>query len=400
MLSGSSKKLVILDPGLKGLSGHHVAVLDTLSALRDKLSIQVWCNNTASEGVLDKVANLGFTAKLFFSSEFYGYLFEPASLAKLAPQLNQLVAEYCRALVDIGSDNQTTILMHTLDWYHLWAFSLAMQQYERKHGVLLSEISLMLMFNPLGDSGQDLCVTPIYSSACRNLLKHTNITFYAADYEIAHDVSSLLELDEILPIHPCVVTSVDPHQLQQLKREQGDYLLLYCGDAKANKGFNALPQLLAQCLSVKNSSTQYVIHYTNLSDDPQLSETETELELFAGQDSRVVIKKGFLDDIKINKLIANCRALILNYDSQVYQNKTSGIIWLAARYNTPLLLNTQSWLEREAKRLGLPHCQLTNESLVNIGSSIKACGLSGRDSQYKQQLFASFSDWLLDRVLK
>jgi hypothetical protein len=153
-------------------------------------------------------------------------------------------------------------------------------------------------------------------------------------------------------------------------------------------------------LSVKNGATRFVIHYTNLSDDPQLAETETQLELLARQDHRVVIEKGFIDDKKINQLIANCRALILNYDSQVYQHKSSGIIWLAAKYNTPLLLNKQSWLEREARRLGLPHCQLTNKSLVNIGSSIKACGLSGIDNQYKQQLFASFSDWLLDKVLK
>ncbi|MDG3088657.1 hypothetical protein P7F88_22370 [Vibrio hannami] len=388
----TSKKLIVADPGLESLSGHHAAVLDVLKEPGNKnLEVDIWCSNRASQEVQDYVSKSGYSVTPFFSTEFYGYYFQPAKLAERQVEIRLLASEYHRMLTADQNNSSTTILFHTMDWFHLWALSLAVKQHSISKNELPNML-VLLMFNPLIKLGDEV-TTPLYSSACRYLFQHPTIKMYAGDYETASQVSKLLDINECLPVHPCLISG----EITYSPASKTNKCLLYCGDAKANKGFNQLPEILDTILGGGvDESIEYVIHYTNTSIDPELKNTESRLFRIAQAYKSLTLVKGFISQSELETLISSSSSMVMNYDPVVYQHKSSGMVWLAAKYGTALICLTDSWLNREADRLGLENVQISPEHLEGALSFLSK--KKQLPTTYYRQLFQPFSHWLNEQI--
>src|SRR3546814_12812151 len=61
-----------------------------------------------------------------------------------------------------------------------------------------------------------------------------------------------------------------------------------------------------------------------------------------------------LSDEHLHEALAASSVFYMNYDAEPYAHKTSGLLWLAAWYRLPVAVPPGTWLEREARRLGVP----------------------------------------------
>ncbi|NKF50070.1 hypothetical protein G3R49_05740 [Shewanella sp. WXL01] len=393
-------RLIVADPGLTSVSGHHAAVLDVLNCealLEQNVKVEVWHSKGADETVTKLVEDKKAASKQFFSAAFYNYIFEPARLKDQQRQIKTLVSEYQTLLLLSGDSGRNSVLFHTMDWYHLWALSLAAKWAFKASGKL-PNIILLLMFNPLNQTSK-YHTAPLYGIACKVLSGFEQVKIFAGDYETSIEVSSLIGVDR-LPLHPCLVVSDVNVASIESYTSKSKSLLLYCGDAKANKGFNELPHLLEQLIgrvsSIDSGEIELVIHYTNLSSDIELQETEQKLDQIAYKFDKLRLIKGFIPEAQMATLISSSSAMLMNYDEKVYQHKSSGMVWLAAIYNTPLICLTDTWVNREAARLGLSHIHTQPFLLHQAIEGMFGSGVM--PSRYYKNIFRPFSCWLSNQL--
>src|SRR3546814_18598958 len=79
----------------------------------------------------------------------------------------------------------------------------------------------------------------------------------------------------------------------------------------------------------------------------------------------------------------------MNYDAEAYAHKTSGLLWLAAWYRLPVAVPPGTWLEREARRLGVPLIP-QGKALTPANAVVQARAF---DKRYFQTVFTPFHDW-------
>src|SRR3546814_11688611 len=80
----------------------------------------------------------------------------------------------------------------------------------------------------------------------------------------------------------------------------------------------------------------------------------------------------------------------MNYDAEAYAHKTSGLLWLAAWYRLPVAVPPGTWLEREARRLGVPLIP-QGKALTPANAVVQARAFGKRSFQ---TVFTPFHDWL------
>ena len=85
------------------------------------------------------------------------------------------------------------------------------------------------------------------------------------------------------------------------------------------------------------------------------------------------------------------------HDNESYQNKTSGLLWIAAWYRLPAVFLRSSWLTREAFRLGLPFAIAGQESLIFAEEHDLIVPSSGYGEEeicrYRHILYRPFWEW-------
>jgi len=92
------------------------------------------------------------------------------------------------------------------------------------------------------------------------------------------------------------------------------------------------------------------------------------------------------------KILRKIDGVICTYDTNVYQYKSSGLIWMLAFFNKPLIVSGSCWLSREAERLNVPF--VINHALdVKCFSEMKAVE-SPSNSSYADRLFRPLLAWL------
>ena len=132
-------QLVILDPGLREIGGHHpafiLALLGTDLFTRDDTRLRVFANTAFTpNAVLDnETHNVEYTP--FFENGFYRYFYKSTHHPELPSFIRRLTAQYLAAIKQVteadyqpGTVNgcSSILLIHTLGWEHATALANAL----------------------------------------------------------------------------------------------------------------------------------------------------------------------------------------------------------------------------------------------------------------------------------
>lgn len=399
--------IVILDSGLKELSGHHPSIVMLLNnsplVKNGTLHIDVLGNKKSNQELKDYLYKESVHFIPHFDTEFYQHFYSNGSLNSFTSYVQKLTKEYIVSLRKYSSMD-VTFLHHTLNWEHALSLSLALEI------VGLSQQHIVcLMFNPY-TSANDITYREQriirFGLGFRALSKKSNVKFFAADFETRKAYMDLLG-DALIDYHPCGLISKEHLEDIKYRSKDSENIILYFGDAKDNKGFLDLPKIVKGITEGNNNkNTNYIIHYTITNDRDDLAVVERELHCLAKKDNRIKLYSDFMSDVDRHRIWMECSSIVINYDEKLYANQSSGILWLSAAYEFEVHFLTQSWLNREAVRLGLKNKYHSNiPELVHyfsnkVNSNLSTNELPKKFTLYKDVLLSDFTDWLVDTVDK
>jgi hypothetical protein len=422
-------KIVIPDPGLREYGGHHPAMINaianTQAVITGDMQLEVYCNKACSEDFITNSQSKQVTINKHFETDFYQYFYQSQSLATLNTYINQLTKEYLsvfeKQLASESKDNainknsRTLFLYHTLNGEHATALGAAIAIYNKQYSFPL-QYCVFLMFNPVkynekGEFNSQHFIS--FKVGFSLLAKQKGVQFHASEGELQQSYQHLFtrksnqqEISEFhnqtnreIEIHPCGLLSQHNKDIQKVKR-----VILFTGDAKVNKGFSTLPEIVKQVTKhITDSDVEFIIQYTITNNCEELNKIDGRLQLLAKVDRRIKLTTRFWSHAELHENFAKANSIVFNYDSSVYQTQSSGVLWLAASYNLNMIFLTSNWLIREAGKLD---CQFSLCNYINLSKKIHKYFMQNGVSfdkvpinKYRKLLFQDIGEWLLKESL-
>nr|WP_320136360.1 hypothetical protein [uncultured Amphritea sp.] len=402
------KHVVILDPGLREFGGHHPAMIEALGCssviVQKELKITVYANQDCGENLQVKLSKNEIDIIPYFKSDFYRYFYSKEKLSFFNLYIKTLANEYYQAMC-VFEYKAVDFLYHTLNWEHASALYLAIGLYQKRGGKNHQHL-VCLMYNPsstddYGDIDKSRYLK--FHLGFSALSKLSNVSLYAAEYELTKNYQAML--GQAIGWHPCGLLSAQYIEEINVNKNKKNGILLYIGDAKQNKGFLALPSLLEQLMeTISDPNSEFIIQYTITNDSKELADADAALLKLQSKDRRVVLYRHFLSAEEMHQLWLNTAYIVFNYGESAYRYQSSGVLWLAAAYKVNLYLMTDTWLNREAKRLGCNYYECKNiKQLVQcVSDNIKYVehkNIEMHDgSEYSQRLFSDLGEWLVEKL--
>ncbi|NQZ87261.1 MAG: hypothetical protein HRT54_06740 [Colwellia sp.] len=409
--------LVLLDPALREFGGHHPGIIASLSKAvaitENKFKLLVYANENCSSALIEQLSvTNSIVIQKYFKTDFYQNFYSKEKVETFNTYIQTLANEYYSAFKK-HETTPTTFYYHTLNWEHAYALSLAISlfnhKYEQRHQHLVC-----LMYNPCDFQKDNIDKDRLFkfSLGFRLLGKEKGVSFFATEYELAKHYENILEHK----IDWCPCGLISSRHLNEISSKSSDEfnnkhkVLLYLGDAKVNKGFLALPDMLKDLTkSIIGKNITFTIQYTITNNDDKLTSTDRQLQEISRKNSQVIIITEFLTDKKMHQLLLQTNHIIFNYNEWVYSHQSSGVLWLAAAYKMHIYLLTNTWLNREAKRLTCNHYTACNSrELVEIlnlntrekyAANIKCSTLNCKHIKlYKSRLFSDIGNWLNEKL--
>ncbi|WP_112478440.1 hypothetical protein [Vibrio variabilis] len=407
------KQLVILDPGLKELSGHHPAsieaIVNALDVSLDALNhprISVYCHKEISTSYVEQKRQQGVEVNAHFSTEYYQYFYQSPTRQQLIHYTLNLASEYYQAILkavenkDAGS---TVIWCHTLGWQHAQALYLALSnahQTVSTSKLRPYRVIVGLMYHPLSRlpklEPEVITRKMHHELALKRLSSLSSVQLLAADFEIQDYYQRLLKRP--IDIQPCLLLGQESKLQRQCWQHSKNQVLLFTGDAKPDKGFTQLPDLIRSVVP-NCPEQQFIVQYTLTNQSSSLASIESQLKQLSNTYSNLTLVDRFLEHQELMTLFQTSETIVLNYDSETYQYQSSGVLWLAAFFDLKVITLTKNWLEREAKRLisEVTYCEKKTEIVTSITKKLslyKNEKKFGNTGHYKKFLFAPLNSWL------
>lgn len=389
-----ASRIVILDPGLSCKGGHHAGLVSTrLEYEGSEAKYDLVCHND-----LDLDFEKELESRFNVSRQFYFNFYE-SGCAKTEPHktqeyIHRVSYEFLGVFRRIRESTSESILYvyPSICWQHALSLSTVIANYQVASSGCVHIICLM--FSPYDED-----MSHYSSLGFRFLLNESNVKCYASDIETSRLYQHAFNLSKELPIHPCYLDNwlkkCESHNKSGDKKNIN--VGLYIGDARENKGFCSIPEILVKLLSSSDHSISYIIQYTINSLNPEIIKTSELILEIAIKEPRVKVNKGFLPTDKLRELIKGLDFVVFSYDPRVYRDKSSGILWLCIWCQCHLLFfNENTWLVREAERLGAQFTIVNRKHLhfflsgsLNVWRKKKNFLL-----EYKNQFFKPFWEWL------
>lgn len=378
--------VVIPDPGLREYAGHHPAIIEAIANTKShsngEFRLSVFCHKECSSDLISRMRELGVSVVQHFSMNFYGEVSHANGYLEAAEYINTLTVEYINTLQENHGSGDLLYLFHTLDWQHAIALSSAISIVE-KSNERKSKYVVCLMFDPSCISSTEKWDVPLtYSVAFRMLTKHDSVSVYASDYETRERYEKVV--GKKINIHPCML--IGDETIPE-RHEKAEGIILHVGDAKPEKGFMDLPYLLRKYTSeIDSPSVEFIVQYSISNENEDLRDVERKIKCLAEKDDRIRVIDHFISQDDIGSLFLRSCRIIFNYDQDEYQNKSSGVLWLAVKNNLDMVFLTDNWLSREAKRLA---CILEGDQC----SSFNSGGLKNHTCYYAK-IFSNLGLWI------
>ncbi|WP_406827622.1 hypothetical protein [Microbulbifer sp. ARAS458-1] len=424
--------MIVLDPALGPEGGHHVALLERVhSALESgecSSPVEFYSSRKIRKS-LERFATDQIRITPFFDTNFYRYSATLPNIAEANGFIAALGKEYLAALKRVFTESvlideadptapqrahrngKLIIFYPAMQWVHLMAVQFALRLIGSAVSGHQVEHRVCLMYNPgRNHTGEVMNVAEwlSYKMACKSIAAYASVKLYASDYELAEHFGRLLELDSPLPLHPQYLAEMGDLAAPPAVQKSGKKIGIYFGDAKSDKGFNRLPELLEQVIPTIGADDQVVIQYTSQGNCPRVLAAEEKIRKFAQGEPRLSVISRYLPAEEIQAILFSLDVFVFTYDVHHYQNKSSGFLWLLADKSCQLIFLGESWLSREATRLRLNVCVCAFNQLSEVlqglfvegrlayseGSKNSSSAYGGVESEYRERLFAPFFQWL------
>lgn len=383
-----------MDPGLREIGGHHpgfVSALSDIKSVRDgSTKVTVYGHAKLNEFKAGK-ANI----IRHFTTRFYKYFRNKPTFEQKNKYISVLTLEYLQIFERYNKriNRDVIFLYHTLCKEHAQALNLAIQlnkptNHKLKHCVFL-------MFTP--PPRNDISCYLDYTMSFKALSKNNNVQLFASDQETLHYNEESIR--KTIKLHPCIFTSnVDKSNCNN-NEKMFSRVLLFIGDAKSEKGFLELPKVMRSLTELpKSEKYEFVLQFTCGKYDKRILRAKDEIFRLAESDPRFCVHNGFWNESQITSEFKKADTIVLNYDKHTYQNKSSGVLWMAASRNLTMLFLTDSWLNREAERLGCNSTLTSSQALPIIVRQKLALQpkkqLTAEQADYREKIFKDFGDWI------
>jgi hypothetical protein len=398
------KVIWVFDPGMMEAGGHHAALAETLCQAKTRqkgASIRVFAHQLLDEQLRKRLAESGISTELSFTGMFYKYFHDGAELgpAGLQKYIRVLALEYKQLLeqaVQYSRQHAVVIFLPCLNWEHATALSYAINQTQL--GLSQSNMKLVAcaMYSPNSNDQGSSIKSVWYKMAFEALAKYSFVSLYCSEQELSNAYTDLLPVQE-WKVHPCYLMDWSGIRSQSDSETTSSAstkrYLLYMGDAKVDKGFNLLPEVLQKGLAASGADVEFVIQFTLAWEYPEIMATVDSLKKWALTEPRLKLHHGFWSNQDMVKMLRQIDGAICTYDVNEYQHKSSGLIWILAFFNIPLVIAGKCWLSREAERLDV--VLTVDESLaINCFTKLKTV-TAPISSSYHNALFAPLLAWLL-----
>ena len=286
------KSVFVIDPGMMEAGGHHAALLETLIETRQNdVNLSVFTHVELDNELYVKSIDSGIDVYRHFKTNFYQH-YEDSYYLKLSgvqTYIRLLAWEYSQALSFIAQQNENMVKIvcfyPCINWEHASALSLALASITKSP---LLHHKVCCMFQPLKSSKE---IDLYYKSAFRQLRKNSEVRLYASDWETKIYYDSLdLYIDDF---HPCYL--LPWHKLKVAEKQKSiiPNVLVYFGDAKVNKGFCKLPDLVERLLLVYERNIRITIQFTMAWENPALETAIRELKSLAKVYDEVILESRF-----------------------------------------------------------------------------------------------------------
>jgi len=382
----------LFDPALGVVNGHHLAACERYIELAERgCKVRVIANEAFEGALCDRLKKAG--------AEVWPILRHPIYF----PPEDQQGVTATRAMLGMAMDirkvlrasrqekQEVTFFYPTVDWLYAKALALALSaepvpSHNQRHLALL-------MAGPWETNrGRDIARGRMcYTLALRALDRHRSVKLLVASGEHAAHYRALPTEGVLLPsLCPCFLANWEEVPGEAERK----HLLLFAGDPRPDKGFLSLPELVRQVLEVDAWRELSIwIQHTPIPDwdDGTLQEAARAILEMSQSDPRIRYTNGTWSEMELQKAIRNAAVVFLNYDQQAFANKTSGILWLAGFYRTPVAVPRNTWLWREATRLGCPTYDIERVFPCDFTAPSETPSVS----DYRKELYRSFPDWVL-----
>lgn len=378
---------MVIDPGMMEAGGHHAALLETLCKTdKEGVKLTVFSHVQLDNVLADKASSAEIEIHRHFKTNFYQHYENNLTLKieGLQQYIRHLAAEYLSAFSFIAEQHpqQETICFYPcLNWEHASALSLAITFIQNEQ-ILLHKVCCM--FTP---SERDELSSFYYGLAFRKLTKHSNVELYATDWETREYYSSLnIQMNGF---HPCYLLHWQKNDSERLEHKSPPHFLLYMGDAKENKGFVQLPELVESYITKYDGNVKLTIQFTLAWDYPELASTVSKLVLLNNKYEQLNLHQHFWTTTELIAVFEELSGFVCTYNSLTYMNKSSGLTWLAVYFNLHVVVSESCWITRELERLGSNYT--ISKSLFIEQENVKNNKIY---SNYYQTLFTDLITWL------
>jgi len=341
----------------------------------------------------------------YFKTDFYLNFYNREKLSSFNTYVHHLAQEYFQ-LFCLYKARKVTFLYHTLNWEHASSLSLAIQLIQKKFDVNHQHLAC-LMYNPCSSLNgkkeqRNRCFK--FNVGFKALSQIPKVKLFSTEFELAENYRRML--GSVIESSPCGLISQQHFQEINKYKKESPRILLYLGDAKENKGFSKLPDLVKTLTeSIYAADVKFIIQYTITNSCSDLSAVDEILKQWSIKDRRIQIQDRFLTQQEMHNLWLSTTHVVFNYDKEAYCNQSSGVLWQAAAYKANIYLMTDSWLNREARRLNCTYwyVKTLNQLQVSLQNSIatfpkkKKNSVDGKN-EYRDSLFSDFAYWLLTQI--
>lgn len=354
-------RLVVADPGLRSLSGHHPATACMLANLGREYQVEFFGHAQMQAELCAELRARGARVHAHFPRYLYDDAFrdQPLSrnIAAVREAADALGVMLARVTDTPASAGHTLILHPTVDDFHLHALAHALSKQPQGPGSPHRHLVCLTFYPGVGARGEVSSARRLlsYRVALEPLKARTDVLLFTPGQEQRQIFADICGLGSRVALHPHMhfdAVHWASSSAQQGTARHRKTVLLYAGDAKLAKGFAELPQLVR--LLLQHTSIHMSMHVgleEGLS-SPVIERTLAELrQLAAAHQSRVHLSQGYLPEQQMLQLLVEAGLVVFNYQAAVYAERTSGLLWQAVAAGAPVAVVGESWLSREARRL-------------------------------------------------
>jgi hypothetical protein len=383
-------RIAILDPALGNSGAHNAGFAASLAKNRHSDGeAGIWCHQSLPDTERAALSAAGITVAHPFSVRFYELFGQGGTPVEHAAWISRLAAEYRAALEQVlkqWPSGPVLVVYHTLSWEHGLALAEAIATLGEDR--LRLRHMILLMYSPgLDANGMvwNATLRANFAAAFGALAQQPHVTLYASCSEYATAYAALLGREHPLPLHPCFLGDWG---IRARKAAAIDTHLLYLGVVKADKGFFELPDRLKSLLRQADPEARYVIQYFGPGGkiNARSRSVADALAKLAKKHPQIILHEGFWSDEELLARLESAVSLNLSYDAHAYRHKTSGLLWLAAWHGIAVTVPADSWLEREAQRLGMDYATQEN-------GRVRPLPAADCDNAYFRTLFSPFWPW-------